>query len=643
LRLQPGTVGAVPRTYNLKLLHAENCFNATSAGLADGLALFTSLVYLDLSQTYPARHPRVLETLKLLPCLQILKLRGIGLRDEDVSIISQAIGLRVRSLDVRDNRITDLGVRYILQNCITTTSQAAKIVQQTMMRSRGISRGMHEFFGVDLPSVYRLSYQDQYVYNLFTTGFFRPGVEDALGSGITHFYISGNPVSPSAISDLLHIQRLHVLDAGSLLHRLGPELSPTSPISDSDGIESLVPLFEKNGQNLTYLRLPYRIVTAKTAPVTQEVAELDGGAIPTPTINVQQPEAFELEGDRVEPQELPAEPIFELEGTGIDPESSARQNETRLGDDLFTSPLQRSTSEEAPEALFSPLSPIGHEDMFPQTQIDTILSTTTTSDNPSDSNSLSTPRADPRNRPRTYSGIIADHEARINFRKSRPHGLLPSMLPHLRTLALTDVPLRSWTRAVPDDIIAFVAACGEEAHWSRLRSQSTYVLPPGGARGHRSRASAEATYATSLFALRQVVLEMRPVRPASSPRAELKSSVEDPDCEAFWEAAAEDFSFFGSGGAEECGVLESELRGVVPLEVQMGKMLVGESAGGGAVRGAGFVGGGGGKAGEVVDVLAEISKFRREKKAAHQVAEGQGVVDVFIEGFWEGDIKVIRR
>jgi hypothetical protein len=136
---------------------------------------------------------------------------------------------------------------------------------------------------------------------------------------------------------------------------------------------------------------------------------------------------------------------------------------------------------------------------------------------------------------------------------------------------------------------------------------------------------------------------MRPVRPASSPRAELKSSVEDPDCEAFWEAAAEDFSFFGSGGAEECGVLESELRGVVPLEVQMGKMLVGESAGGGAVRGAGFVGGGGGKAGEVVDVLAEISKFRREKKAAHQVAEGQAVVDVFIEGFWEGDIKVIRR
>ena len=509
MRVQPGAAGPVLRTYNLKLLEAENCFNATSTGLAEGLALFTSLVYLDLSQTYPARHPRVLETLKLLPCLQILKLRGIGLRNEDVSIICQAVGLRVRSLDMRDNRITDLGVRYILQNCITTTSQAAKIVQQTMIRSRGISRGMHEFFGVDLPSVYtNHSYQDQYVYNLFTTGFFRPGVEDALGSGITHLYISGNPVSPSAISDLLHIQRLHVLDAGSLLHNLGPELSPISPTSDSDGIESLVPLLEKNGQNLTYLRLPYRIVTTKTAPdLRKDVAELDGGAIPTPSINIQQPEAFELEGDSLEPQELPAEPIFELEGSGVDPDSSASQNETRLGDDLYTSPLQRSTSEEAPEPLFSPLSPIGHEEMFPQTQLNTMLSATASDHS---DNSLSTPRADPKNRPRTYSGIIADHEARINFRMSRPHGLLPSMLPHLRTLALTDVPTRAWTRAVPDSIIAFIAACGEESHWSRLRSRSTYALPPGGGRG-RGRASAEATYATSLFALRrQVVLEARP-------------------------------------------------------------------------------------------------------------------------------------
>jgi hypothetical protein len=548
-------------------------------------------------------------------------------------------------LDVRDNRITDLGVRYILQNCITTTSQAAKIVQQTMSRSRGISQGMHEFFGVDLPAVYKFSYQDQYVYNLFTTGFFRPGIEDALGSGITHLFISGNPVSPSAISDLLHIQRLHVLDVGSLVHRQH-ESSPISP-TDSDGIESLVPLFEKNGQNLTYLRLPYRIVTAKAAPITQDVAELDGGTITTPSIQIQQPEAFELEGDSVKRQELPAEAIFELEGSGVDQEP-AQHVETRLGDDLYTSPLQRSISEEAPEPLFSPLSPIGHEEMFHQIRLSTVQSAA--SSDHSD-NSLSTPRAEPKNRARSYSGIIADHEARLNFRKSRPHGLLPSMLPSLRTLALTDVPTRAWTRDVPDSIVAFIAACGEESHWSRLQSRSTYALPPGSS---RSRASVQATYATSLFALRQVVLEVTAVRAAPGngqqlvprgARAELKSSVEDPDCEVFWSAAAEDFSFFGSGGAEECGVPESELRGVVPLEAQMGKMVVGESVGGGATWTTGPLasGGGGGKQGEVVDVLAEISRFRREKRAAHQNAVEHGLEDQFIEGFWEGDIKVIRR
>jgi hypothetical protein len=500
---------------------------------------------------------------------------------------------------------------------------------------------MHEFFGVDLPSVYKLSYQDQFVYNLFTTGFFRPGIEDSLGSGITHLFISGNPISPSAISDLLHIQRLHVLDAGNLLVNATAVSSPISPTAGSDGIESLVPLFEKNRQNLTYLRLPYRIVTTKTAPTTQDVAELDGGPVPTPSINIQQPEAFELEGDTVEPQELPADPVFELEGSGVDRDPSTPRIEVRLGDDLYSAPLQRSTSEEAPEPLFSPLSPIGPDEMFPQTQLNTMLSTTTSdhSDSTPSDNTLATPRPDPKNRPRTYSGIIADHEARINFRLSRPHGLLPSMLPHLRTLALTDVPPRAWTRAIPDSLIAFIVACGEESHWSRLRSQSTYALPPGGGRGHRSRASAEAVYATSLFALRQVVLEMRPAaRAGAGARAELKSSVEDPDCEAFWEAAAEDFSFFGSGGAEECGVPESELRGVVPLEAQMGKMVVGEvgSRGGGSQ-------GGGWKVGEVVDVLAEVSRFRREKKAAHQLADGRGQVDAFVEGFWDGDIKVIRR
>jgi hypothetical protein len=217
-----------------------------------------------------------------------------------------------------------------------------------------------------------------------------------------------------------------------------------------------------------------------------------------------------------------------------------------------------------------------------------------------------------------------------------------------------DVPTRSWTHDVSNSIIAFISACGEESYWSRLRSKFSYELPPG----RSSRASAEASYATQLFALKQIVLEMRSVRPyqnqflPQSPRLSLKSSVEDADCEVFWSAAAEDFSFFGSSGAEECGVMESERRSLVPLEAQMGKMVVGEcsegvaqSSGSPSERsvGPGRAGGSDGKHGEAVDVLAEISRFRREKKVAHQNAMEQGLVDLFIEGFWEGDIKVIRR
>jgi hypothetical protein len=106
----------------------------------------------------------------------------------------------------------------------------------------------------------------------------------------------------------------------------------------------------------------------------------------------------------------------------------------------------------------------------------------------------------------------------------------------------------------------------------------------------------------------------------------IHTRIDNPDCEVFWSAAAEDFSFFGSAGVEKCSVPESELRGVVPLGAQMGKMVVGESAGGGGMNRAGHAGRGGrgGTVGEAVDVLHEIWTLRREKKAAHQGAVEQG-------------------
>jgi len=254
-------------TYGLRLLEASNCLNTTPLGLAESFKHFPSIVYLDLSKTLPARDPSVLHALRNLPALQILKLRGLGLKDEDVQILCQSIGLRVRSLDVRDNRLTDDSVRMILQECITTTSIARTIVRNRMMQSQGIPSIMQDFFGFDLPSVYHTNGQDMFVKSKLTSGFLSHlGIEDAYQTGITHLYISGNNISVYAVANLLRIQRLHVLDVGTPIGARKAELPRmASPSFISGGSEALVPLLEQNGRGLTYLRLNHSVVSRFTS------------------------------------------------------------------------------------------------------------------------------------------------------------------------------------------------------------------------------------------------------------------------------------------------------------------------------------------------------------------------------------------
>ena len=52
--------------------------------------------------------------------LQVLKLQHVNLRDDDVDVLADTIGIRVRSLDLRDNKITDTSVRKLLNTCFNS-------------------------------------------------------------------------------------------------------------------------------------------------------------------------------------------------------------------------------------------------------------------------------------------------------------------------------------------------------------------------------------------------------------------------------------------------------------------------------------------------------------------------------------------
>jgi hypothetical protein len=75
-----------------------------------------------------------------------------------------------------------------------------------------------------------------------------------------------------------------------------------------------------------------------------------------------------------------------------------------------------------------------------------------------------------------------------------------------------------------------------------------------------------------------------------------------------WEAASGDFSFFSDGHSGESNRL-----GVSST-----------------------------KGGHMVDVVAEISRFRKEKKAAYRNAMLAGATDAFVDGYWPGDVTVVR-
>jgi hypothetical protein len=261
-------------------------------------------------------------------------------------------------------------------------------------------------------------------------------------------------------------------------------------------------------------------------------------------------------------------------------------------------------------------------------------------DTPPTSDHLSVP-VQPSHK-RTYSGVLSEHDAHIKYRLAQNHPLLPSMLPSMQTLVLTNVPQTAPTDSVAKHIIQFINDCADEEQWAKLQATVGYALPPG-----RDRRSAERQYARSLFPLRKVVLEMAPEQPLmnatsswrrpSNPSIAL-SSVQDPDCEKLWNAAKDDFSFFGG---EECGQPDIDPAARIPLAALTEKMTV-SSESEQQWREQNTGGSESSSKTPKFDVLAEVSRFRREKKAKYEAAVARGEITDTIEGYWDGEIVVIR-
>ncbi|QDS68832.1 hypothetical protein FKW77_006566 [Venturia effusa] len=618
----------VSTMYNLRLLDASNCINITSRELSAGLKRFPALVYLDLSGTVSAKHLTVLSNLSHNPCLQILKLQRLGLTDEDVRTLAVAVGHNLRSLDVRENRITDRGVRSLINNCVGKAS----IEGSTADLEPSALRYSPSRPGFQMLDIFHTERQDNYIRTNLTTGFVEyTGLESASGSGITHLYISGNLITVGCVADLLKTSKLNVLDVGNVDPVIKPIFAPPNGRQECLlGAELLTPVIQVHGQKLSYLRVNHAVAT-QDAPVGEIAAEMEDPSTKLSSSHAVEPDSaenniYELPNSERQISELQGDIAYaELEGSPVPVDNKSLHAVTIDSTSLLApeSAPVRCSPLDATGSLFSPVSEVTSER---HSLVDT----------PNTASSLAVPGERMQHR-RTYSGVVDEHAAKLRHRLAQAHSIHPSMLPNMQTLVLTDVPQRTSTPDIAHHIIQFITDCAEEAHWAKRQASVGYALPPG-----RDRRSAEKQYARSLFPLRRLVLEMAPDLPAAKVTTGWRrganpavafSSVQDPDCEAFWSAAQNDFSFFGG---EECGQPDTDgLR--LPLIALTEKMTIAPD-----IFDSKNLQGPKALKAPLFEVLPEISKFRRAKKTQYENAISRGLRDPFIDGFWDGEIIIIR-
>ncbi|KAL8833402.1 MAG: hypothetical protein Q9170_004283 [Blastenia crenularia] len=647
--------------FTLRLLIANQCANTTQRSLADALAAFPYLVFLDLSRTLGTRDAAVLSKLRHMDCLQILKLCGIQLRDDDMDILAESIGTRVRSLDVRDNLLTDDSARTLLHSCFQTMTDTNSI---RSTHSRGLSGVADEDWpsGILKPDPAVLaefrdeSFDERYLRRLTQGLVSRLPSEDQAQTGITHLYIANNHLTVEGVSSLIKSARLHVLDAGVIdtvrqVHRPSSSFSPTSPLFHDctvnlPGAEKLTPVLTQfASKNLTSLRVDHSLVTKVATSSTEEqkhtICEMDSDAglqelhaPPIYELPSTQEERFELAGDSVHLVLSPA--------VGIKPEDQEPLSPLLARRGSIYAPQVVQDPRVACEGYTPVLTATG---LGPDAQsVDGFQGPVSDIPSTADEDGAHTHQLSPF----VSQSSIEKRRHEIHSAQSyHLHSFLPSMLPQLRSLTLTNVPCYDDTGLVIDALINFIRCCASECELTKL--QASLDSKGMGDPFRQSKKLREQAFA-DVFAFRRITLEMgapdifipRYLQPGSSrspqmPRfsSRTRSATEDADSEAFWAAQEQDFSFFDDD--VECGLPYVEPGSHFPLSTLPEKiMLPPDNTNGSALPTLQQSP----SANSGRDVVQELIKFRKDRKAAYESALKRGQKTA--EGYWPGEVKVVR-
>ena len=262
---------------NIRFVDVSNCANATSERLSSMIALLPQLYFLDLSGHWGLRAAGVLDNIRGLACLKILRLRKCNLNDSDMSDLfghSNDSSVRsvasIQSLDLSSNNLTDKCIRLI-STMISNSKLSDNIVPPSYSetiypasRASELEDPVYCLFKeklkcLDAEMGEQLVFKDdpaKVISYLENPNLPNPAV---CYSQLTHLYISGNKITLAGLQELLTLHQLEALDCGSF--KLGDDGSLIS--GEKDNVLNLRLLhqgFDKFNK-LQYLRISHRVVT----------------------------------------------------------------------------------------------------------------------------------------------------------------------------------------------------------------------------------------------------------------------------------------------------------------------------------------------------------------------------------------------
>ncbi|KAK4695302.1 hypothetical protein P7C71_g2426, partial [Lecanoromycetidae sp. Uapishka_2] len=605
------------------------------------------------------------------------RIRNVNLRDEDIETLAEAISVRVRSLDVQGNNLTDHSVRTLLGSCFVAEDNTDEDSPRRLHSSSNVivddwPAGFVRPDPAVLDEFKDESYDERFVRRLTSGIVSRLPYEDFPNSGITHLYIADNSLTVEGVAALVQSRKLYVLDAGTvdtgkIVNRPRSESSPSLSPFDArhikfPGAEKLIPTLSTCAHEMTSLRVHHAVIT-EIAPPKEE-----NPSIATCELDTEDTARQELEGPLLAEldaavHEMDAEPpLYELDLNEPQPRYELPGDTTHF---ILSPPIGKkpalSKEESQPEArgggAFAPevvdeREGTPDDDPLPVLTATGLGSMAQTVNGINNSGSLK-PLGAPAKASDMGEGTVElrrglIEQQRRELRSSRldiPHGLIPGMMPKLRTITLTDVPCHVKSRHAVEALIQFTKDCASEAELANLQAR----LEPSQSRKPGQRQATHHRHnAREIFALQHIVLEMVPSAFTATPHSaksskwttnRTKSSTEDADSEAFWSAAENDFTFFDDD--EECGLPSIDTESFVPYSAISEKMIMPISENSSPVdklptlqwpRKA--------KKDTLIDVVQELSKFRKERKAAFEEAKKRGVQHV--DGYWPGEVKVVR-